>query len=171
MKLLAEISEGSLGIGEPEQLGGSYELRKSGRAILLDQNGNIAIQHLTTYNYHKLPGGGLDMGESVQQGLQRETLEEVGADCDLGDFIGLTIEYRNFENQIHISYCYTAYVAGEVKEAQLEEAEKKEGQETVWVKPSEALKQMRGDEPQEFQGHFILKRETSFLEEYLSRTK
>ena len=55
MKLLAEISEGSLGIGNPEKLGNEYILRKSARVILLNVEGNMATQYLETHTYHKLP--------------------------------------------------------------------------------------------------------------------
>ena len=42
MKLLAEISEATLGLGEVEQLGVRYELRKAARAILLNKEGQMA---------------------------------------------------------------------------------------------------------------------------------
>jgi hypothetical protein len=66
MKVLAEISEGTLGIeGVFEKLDTDYRLRKSARAILLDDTGKIATQYLAKYTFHKLPGGGVDAGESV----------------------------------------------------------------------------------------------------------
>ena len=67
MELLKEISEGSLGIGDLEQLNTGYELRKSARAIVKNAEGKIAIQHLQNYSFHTLPGGGIDPGETVEQ--------------------------------------------------------------------------------------------------------
>lgn len=46
MKLLAEISDATVGIGDAEQLRSTYELRKSARVILENNAGEIAIQHL-----------------------------------------------------------------------------------------------------------------------------
>jgi len=170
MKLLAEISEGSLGLeGGFEQLNTTYRLRKSARVILLNDEGKMATQYLNTYTYHKLPGGGVDQGESVEEATKREVLEEVGCDCEIVKPLGMVIEYRNAHNLLHISYCFVAKVVGEIGETALEPGEIEEGQETLWVKPEEVLVKMKTDKPQEFQGHFILKREMSFLEEYLKQ--
>lgn len=167
MKILAEISEGTLGLGDFEQLGGSYELRKSARAILLNAEGNMATQYLQTYTYHKLPGGGIDPGETVKEALKREIAEEVGCDCEIIREVGITIEYRNKYNLLHISYCFVANVIGEIGEPKLEEGEIEERQTTLWLPPQEVLEKMKVDKPKKFESHFILKREMSFLEEYL----
>ncbi len=168
MKILNEISEKTLGLGEAEQLGSNYTLRKSARAILLDNEGNMATQYLSTYTYHKLPGGGIDPGETAEEALKREVLEEVGCDCELIKPIGVTIEYRNKYNMIHISYAFVAKVIGEIGQPALEEGEIEEGQSTLWLPPSEVLAKMETDTPGKFEGHFILEREKSFLKEYLS---
>lgn len=168
MKLLAEISEGSLGLSnEFENLGGTYELRKSARAILLDDRGEMATQYLQTYSYHKLPGGGVDNGESVEEAARREIKEEVGCDCIVERPIGVIIEYRNKYKLIHISYCFLTKVVGEINEPKLEEGELEEGQITLWLKPEEILKKMETDKPGKFEGHFILEREKTFIQEFL----
>lgn len=169
MKLLAEISEGSLGLTqEYEQLWSQYQLRKSARVILLNKEGNMATQYLNTYTYHKLPGGGVDAGESIEEALKREVREEVGCDCEIIRPVGMTIEYRNKYQLLHISYCYVANVVGEIGQPALEGGEIEEGQETLWLTPEEVLEKMKSDKPGKFEGHFILKREMSFLEEYLN---
>lgn len=168
MKLLAEISDGSLGLNDQfEKIGHSYHLRKSARAILINEQGNIATQYLQTYTYHKLPGGGVEQGESVEEALKREVLEEVGCDCEILRPIGMVIEYRNKYDMIHLSFCYVAKVIGEIGAPALEEGEIEEGHETLWLPPSVLLEKMKTDTPGKFEGHFILKREISFIEEYL----
>lgn len=168
MKLLAEISEKSLGLGDLHaNLGAHYQLRKSARAIVLNAEGKMATQHLTTYAYHKLPGGGVDPGETVEEGLKREVLEEVGCDCEIIRPIGMTLEYRNHFDLLHISFCYACRVVGEIGEPELEENEIEEGQVTLWLDPAEALAKMKTDHPLKTEGFFILKREISFMEEFL----
>ena len=163
MKLLAEISEGTLGLSDQfELLGSEYQLRKSARVILLNKDGQMATQYLKTYTYHKLPGGGVDAGESVEDALKREVKEEVGCDCTIVRPVGMTIEYRNKNKLLHISYCYVAEVVGEIGEPALEEGEIEEGHETLWLPPTEVLTKMKTDTPGKFEGYFILKREISF---------
>lgn len=169
MKLLAEISEASLGLGdEGAKLGETYELRKSARVILLNTEGLMATQHLRTYAYHKLPGGGVDGGETIEDALVREVKEEVGCDCKIIKPVGMTIEYRNKYNLLHISYCFVAKVVGDIGTPTLEPGEQEEGQETLWLSPAVVLDKMQTDTPGKFEGHFILAREQAFLREYLA---
>jgi 8-oxo-dGTP diphosphatase len=170
MKLLKEISEGTLSLTDKfEQLGSKYELRKSARAIVINERGQMATQYLNTYAYHKLPGGGVDQGETIEQTLKREVLEEVGCDCEITQELGIIIEYRNEYKLLHISYGFAAKVIGEIGAPALEEGEIEEGQETLWLPPAEVLEKMKNDKPGKFEGHFILERERAFLEEYLSQ--
>lgn len=169
MRLLKEISEGTLGLSDEfEQLGTQYELRKSARAIVLNDQGQMATQHLKIYTYHKLPGGGVDPGETIEEALKREVLEEVGCDCEITHELGITIEYRNKYKLLHISYGFAAKVVGDIGTPALEEGEIEEGQETLWLPPTEVLQKMQNDTPGKFEGHFILEREKTFLEEFLN---
>ena len=169
MRLLAEISEGSLGLSDQfEQLGNNYELRKSARAILLDSAGTMATQYLQNYTYHKLPGGGVDPGESLEEAMRREVAEEVGCDSKILKPIGMCIEYRNKYNLLHLSFCFAAQVVGDIGTPKLEAGEIEEGQTTLWFPPDEVLSKMKTDEPKKYEGNFILRREITFLEEYLN---
>ena len=167
MKLLAEIHEQMLGLGEAEELGSEYTLRKSARAILKNSEGKIATQYLETYRFHKLPGGGVEQEETLSAALQREVREEVGCECVVGELVGVVIEYRNKYKLLHISYCFEATVVGEMGVPALEEGEIEEGQVTLWLTPEEVLLSMQHDQPQKYEGHFILAREQAFLHEYL----
>ncbi|MCI8441005.1 MAG: NUDIX domain-containing protein [Provencibacterium sp.] len=51
--------------------------RPSVRAIIL-RDGKIGMVHSLKYNYYKFPGGGMESGETREQTLIRETLEEAG---------------------------------------------------------------------------------------------
>lgn len=169
MKLLVEISDASLGIGSSEVMGGTYELRKSARAILRKPNGTIAMQYLSTHRFHKLPGGGVENGETLEEALERELLEEVGCHATIHDCIGVVIEYRAQFKMIAISYCFIAEVIEPIGEPHLDKAEIDEGVTHIWMPPEEAIQKLETDVPTKYQSHFILKREQAFLREYIER--
>ena len=168
MKLLHEISDKSLGLENFEILGETFELRKSARAILAKEDGTIAIQYLGNHYFHKLPGGGVDKGETIEEALLREIKEEVGCSADIEKEIGIVIEYRKQHQIIHISYCFLARVRGEFAEPTLEQAEVDEDMSTVWMLPETAIQKMETDTPNTYQGKFILQRELAFLREYVA---
>lgn len=167
MKLLAEITTKSLGLGEEsERLRGTYELRKSARVILECEVGMIAIQHLTEFGIYKLPGGGMENAETVMETAIREIREEVGAQIEVIDAVGMIIEYRG--NLLQISYCFHARVVGELSEPTFEPDELAAGQETIWVTPHEAIRLIAAVVPKKAGDHFIKARELRFLNAFMN---
>ena len=167
MKLLAEISDKSLGLSDFEILRETFELRKSARAIVRKSDGTIAIQYLANHHFHKLPGGGVEKDESIEEALAREIKEEIGCDSKIVEHIGLVIEYREQHRLIHISSCYVVDVEGSIGEPALEQVEIDEGMSTLWIRPEDAITKMETDIPNTYQGRFILERELAFLREYV----
>lgn len=56
---------------------GTVGRRPSVRGIVI-KDGKIAMMHSLKYNYYKLPGGGMEAGESLEDTLIREVREESG---------------------------------------------------------------------------------------------
>ena len=56
-----------------------YWVRKTARAIVFDEQNFVALIHATKNFYYKLPGGGIETGETKEDALKRECLEEIGA--------------------------------------------------------------------------------------------
>ncbi|HHU55657.1 MAG TPA: NUDIX domain-containing protein [Acholeplasmataceae bacterium] len=58
-------------------INGKKFVRPSVRSIIIE-NGKVAMIHSLKYDYYKFPGGGIEDGESNEEALIRETLEESG---------------------------------------------------------------------------------------------
>ncbi len=71
MRLLFELNTGDF---DPN---GTAFVRPSVRAIIR-QEGKVAMVYSKKYDYYKFPGGGMNPGETQQETLIRETLEEAG---------------------------------------------------------------------------------------------
>lgn len=56
---------------------GSVFVRNSARSIIL-REGCVAMVYSKKYRYYKFPGGGIEPGETPEEALIRETLEETG---------------------------------------------------------------------------------------------
>lgn len=165
MKLLLELNETDIGLPENESFTLPYKLRKAARAIIFNKKGEIALLYVSKNNYHKLPGGGFEVGEDVASALKREALEEVGSHIDITDEVGLTIEYRNQENCLQISYCFFAKVVGEVGEPNFDIGEIADGFQLLWVSIDDAVSLLMNDKPEVYTGKFIQKRDLALLNE------
>jgi 8-oxo-dGTP pyrophosphatase MutT (NUDIX family) len=166
MKLLGEISEKSLGISETEILGKKYTLRKSARCVLLNDKNEVSLQFVGKNNYYKLPGGGVDEGETEKDALVREIIEEVGCDITIEQELGIIIEYRDAHELIQISYGYIARVKGDIREPEYTQSEIDDGFEAVWKPVDEAIVLLENHCPKEpYQIEHIVAREKMFLKE------
>ena len=167
MKLLAELTEELVGVGsEPIRHRGHYILRRSARAIVLNEKGEMAVQHIQKRQFHKLPGGGIEEGEIIEEALRRELREEVGCEVEILRPVGMVIEYQ--KEMLQISYCFVVQVLGEIGPVSLEAGELADDQITEWIKPSLCLELMNAEFAKGDVARFKLAREIAFLQEYLA---
>jgi len=167
MKLISEITDKDIGTDvESGYFGNQYTIRKASRIIILNDENKIAILNVAKKQFHKLPGGGIEEGEDIVEALKREVLEEVGANIDIKDEVGMVIEYKNDYLQIEFSYCYFGKVIGEIGEPDMEDYEKERGMYVEWLDLDEAINIMKNDAPEDYTSKFILKRDLSLLEEF-----
>ena len=138
------------------------EKREAVRAILTDDNGLIPILFVSKYNYHKLPGGGVDAGEDKHEALVRECLEEVGCEIEIEGDVGQVIEYRAEWDFLQTSFCYSGKVLKKGT-PNYTEKELSEGFELRWMDLDTAIETIRTDSPTNYAGEFIQKRDLEFL--------
>lgn len=165
MKLLLEINGNDVGLTEKESYSLSYNLRKAARAVVFNDKNEIALLFVSKDNYHKLPGGGLEVGEDIKTALEREVLEEAGSRIEVMNEIGLTIEYRNMIKQLQISYCFIAKSIGELSDPKFDKGELADGFQPLWVDIDKAILLLSNDKSDVYNGKFIQKRDLAILKE------
>ena len=85
-------------------------VRYGARGIVLRNDGKIAIFNKANKKEYKLPGGGIDEGESPQQGFIREVLEETGCEIEIIQKLGIAEEYKTLDNFMQISHVFVGRV-------------------------------------------------------------
>ena len=146
-----------------------YTLRKSVRSIVSNDSNKIALINASKKGYHKLPGGGIEGNEDKNIALKREIKEEVGAEVNILDNIGIVIEYKEGSKQfkygqIQISYCYFSEVVGELEEKSLTDKEKSHGFKLEWLSYDEAIEKLKNDSPENKRiTEYITKRDLAIL--------
>lgn len=152
----------------PEELAG-YEYRQAARAVVFDKGGKIALLFICKKNYHKLPGGGVEGSESLEETLRRECREEIGCEIKITGKIGRIIERKKEFKLKQESFCYMAEVAGEKGEPDLTIHNPGEEFLVLWVGLDEAIELLNKDQTGDYQGNFIKIRDLDFLREAKSK--
>lgn len=164
MKHLLTIHESDI-YSEKENLDpNGFKVRRAARAVVLNQQGNVALLKANAYSYHKLPGGGVEPGEDMKVALQRELLEEIGCQADITSEIGEIIEYRDKWKLRQVSHCYLAKQVGKSQPPTFTKSELDDGFEVVWTDNIQtAITLLEQDKPENYDGMFIQRRDTTLL--------
>lgn len=148
-----------IGTRQPDK---PYTDRKSTRVVAVRSSGEIAVIHVKVGNYYKLPGGGIEAGESHSDAALREVKEETGAVVALrSEYFATTEEFRFHLHQI--SYCYLADVLDDTGEPCLTGEELADGFTHQWMNIYQALEVMAAAEPTTEFGCFVKERDTYIL--------
>jgi ADP-ribose pyrophosphatase YjhB (NUDIX family) len=87
-------------------------------AVVADRHGRVLLQRRADSGNWALPGGGMEMGESLVGSVVREVKEETGFDVDVTGLVGTytdpghVIAYDDGEVRRQFNICYTARIVG-----------------------------------------------------------
>jgi ADP-ribose pyrophosphatase YjhB (NUDIX family) len=91
----------------------------SANVIVINDQGEILMIRRTDNGNWAVPGGGMDLGESITQTAVRETREETGITCEITGLVGIYTNPRhvilytsNGEVRQEFSIVFTARPAG-----------------------------------------------------------
>jgi 8-oxo-dGTP diphosphatase len=108
-------------------------------------------------------GGGIEDGESAEETVVRECLEEAGLEVKIEDFLGVVIDHYNFIQRQTVSYFFLANVVSIQNQTNRTQMEKTLMHEVLWLDKDECLKML--DQPVEKIGRLIQSRDKiAFLE-------
>lgn len=149
-----------------------FEDRPTGKAIVFDDENNIALVGNKVNSFYLLPGGGIDAGESLEDGIVRECLEEIGCKVTLNKKVGIIEDYRIRDKKHCINHCYIARVSGKKGMLTLTADEARNGLHVIWVPLPRALQiledeivQLRRGEVHFYNTAFNILRDHLFLRE------
>jgi 8-oxo-dGTP pyrophosphatase MutT (NUDIX family) len=87
-------------------------------AVVIDEEGRIVLHKRSDNHLWSLPGGAMDVGESIEQTIIREVKEETGFDVIVLKCIGIytdpnhVIEYSDGEVRQQFSICFACKIIG-----------------------------------------------------------
>jgi len=143
-----------------------FATREAARAVVMGKDDSTFLLKVGKYNYHKLPGGGIEAGEDTKNGLERELLEEIGSEADVLAEIGQIIEYRDQTRIKQTSHCFLARQKGKQLAPNFDQGELAEEFEVVEVASiDKAIDLLEQDVPGDYDGSFIVVRDLILLKE------
>lgn len=153
--------------------------RIAARGIIIRQDGKIALFNKENKNEYKLPGGGVENDESLEETFKREIKEETGCVVRIVERLGKIEEEKSKDNFKQTSYVYVAKVIRNTKKLNLTQKEKDEGGKLIWVTLEEGLKLISrcidNLKPSKYENlyhsKFIVLRDKKILEYYIKERK
>ncbi len=116
-------------------------IRHAARTVIFDVAINkIAVLEVKGGDYHKIPGGGVEDNESLEETAMREALEEAACGVEIITKLGeAQFDSPEFGGQINHSVCFLARKIKGHKSTDFTQEETKENFKLLWVTIFEAI--------------------------------
>lgn len=166
MELIDRITDADFEYGEIEYLDRISRYAARGVVIKPGKIAKVAMIHMSSNGFYKLPGGGMESNESKEDAFRREVLEEVGYRVDIIHHLGIIEEHKVRNNFKQVSYCFIGETRGEKQETQLTKSEKFLGFQVKWMTLPQARRAMCQSiaKCNEYTMRFLLKRDKQIIE-------
>ena len=162
-QVIATIADGDVGL-PTVQTSHEKSVRTGARAILFDDDNEVALVYETAYDHYKLPGGCVEPGETLEQALRREIAEEVGASIRDTKCLGVVKSHLATYNEDCSQHYFTAKIDGEIGKSAWIDEEELHGCSIVWCKNiAQAINKVQNATSQEYVHIFERARELAGL--------
>ena len=108
-------------------------------ALIVDENGEILLIRSHKWsNKYVVPGGHIEIGETIEETLKREVKEETNLDIEVGEFLGVQesiFDETFWKKERHFIFLDFVCRLKRKNEIKLNY----EAQEYIWIKPEKAL--------------------------------
>lgn len=101
---LADVAPETLRDRFQEEIGGNVTPKVGLDAAIFDTEGKLLLIRRSDDGLMALPGGWAELGESPEDGIAREVLEETGLEVEIGELIGHYCRMPGEYDQPHTSY-------------------------------------------------------------------
>lgn len=163
MKVIASITDKDI-LGTDGM--SSAAPRRTARAVVKNSEELYAVMYAEKFGLYSLPGGGMEGGESAEDALRREIMEETGCVCQTIAEIGCVLENRFHCDYTQESYYYFVTVGTACAPAGLTEAEISNGTGVQWHSLEEMQRLICEPEHTTTQRKFLQARDRAALFEY-----
>ena len=140
--------------------------RRTVRTILKNEEDKIALMYMAKHKVYLFPGGGIEDGESFEEALRREVLEETGCSCRIIKELGYIYENRGALDYTQESFYYVTEKIGGQVDVKLTKDEEDNVTSYNWYSIEEAHERLLNSAHETLQQKFLQARDLAVLDEY-----